>query len=343
MIVVVLGLAACSGSTASVAPSVAPSSAPAATPTAVPTTAPTPSPTPADVSAVFIKKLASPDFKAAATITGTMSVGTVSGGITGSGAFSGPDSRTDLTITAGTFTQETASVSVGTTSWSRRSPGPWLEDPAKAAGSPDTSIGAVIKSMLSVTDLGVETRGGKSLHHLRSANGNAIPPAVFGVDPAVAKDAAFTLDFYATDDGTPAIMAIGGSVDPGEQRDRGPDEHDIRHRAVRYRWRPDDRATDRCLGPLRVEGARLHDGPSGRLDGQGREVHRIPTCSEGNPFVYVGVGPYKGNTASLVAEPQEDLRQGPRRRSGVRDRDPARRPGGGPPRSTRRRTRRARP
>ena len=209
LLVISLALAACSGSTTSPAPSVAPTAAPTATPAATPT--PTPAPTPADVSAAFVRRIASPDFKAAAVISGKITVGAVSGEIAGTGAFSGPDSKTDLTITAGTFKEETLSTHVGTSSWSKRSPGPWLEDPAKAAGSTDTSIGEILKSILSLTDLGVETHAGKELHHLRSTNGNAIPPAVFGVDASVARDAAFTLDFYATDDGTPAVMAVAGT------------------------------------------------------------------------------------------------------------------------------------
>jgi len=197
-------VAACGGATASVEPSVTPA------PTPAPTTAPTPSPTPIDVSAAFVKRMVLPGFSATATLTGTLTIGPVKGDISGTAAFSGNDSSTSMSITAGTYKQDTASVHIGSSSWSRKSPGPWLDDPKQPAGSTDKSLSTILRSLVSVTDLGVETHAGKQLHHLRSTSGNEIPGAAFGLDSASAKDAKFTLDFYATDDGSPAVMAIAG-------------------------------------------------------------------------------------------------------------------------------------
>jgi hypothetical protein len=153
--------------------------------------------------------ISSPDFTARAAFAGTLTIGAVDGQIAGDGAFSGADSRLSQTITAGTFKQETESVTVNGTSWSRKSPGPWLEDPKKPASS--NSLSEILRTLVGVTDLGLETRGGKPLHHLQMAGGGAVPAAAIGIDAPTAKNGKATLDFYATEDGSPAVMAISGS------------------------------------------------------------------------------------------------------------------------------------
>ncbi len=200
-----LAIAACGAPATSIAPSQVATAAPSAT------AAPTPSPSAADVSAAFVKQLVSPTFSGTATITGDMTIGPLGGDITGSGTYNGQDSNMKLTINVGTFKQETETTKIGTSTWSRKSPGPWLEVPAKAAGARDTSLGGILRSIVTVNDVGVESRDGRQLHHLQSAEGNELAAAAFGLDESAAKDAEFTLDFYATDDGTPAIMAIDGS------------------------------------------------------------------------------------------------------------------------------------
>ncbi len=54
------------------------------------------------------------------------------------------------------------------------------------------------------------TKNGRPLHHLQPKGGGAIPSDVLGLDQA-ARNPAFTMDFYAEDDGTPAIMEISGT------------------------------------------------------------------------------------------------------------------------------------
>lgn len=184
-----------------------PSPSPTATP--APTPAPTPSPTPLDVSAAFVKAIGAPDFSARATVTGTLTVGSVEGTIAGTGAFDAGSSSLTMTVKAGTFEQGTDTINVGNQSWKRTSPGPWLEDPERT--SDEVSFGDLLRKLVSVTDLGAETRGGLRLHHLQPKGGAAVSAATLGFDVGDATDAKFTLDFYAADDGTPAIMAIAGS------------------------------------------------------------------------------------------------------------------------------------
>ncbi len=199
-------MAACGGASASAAPSVA--QAAIATPTAVPTA----SPEPVDVAAVFLKTMADPTFSSAAVITGTMSVGTIDGEISGDAALSGRDSSMDMAIDLGVLKQETSQIQVADQKWSRKSPGPWLEDPKPAAGSTGSSIGKILQSLVKVTDLGVVTKGGRSLHRLQfPGTETLLAGSLLGLDPKSTKDPTFSLDFYATDAGVPAIMSMSGS------------------------------------------------------------------------------------------------------------------------------------
>jgi hypothetical protein len=193
----------CGGGTASVAPSVA--SAPASTPTAVP------SPSPVDVGAAFLKTLSDPTFSSAADISGTMTVGPIDGEITGDAAFSAGDSSMTMAIDLDVLKQETSQIQVDDQKWSRKSPGPWLEDPKPAAGATGSSIGKILQSLVKVTDLGVVSKGGTSLHHLQVPGTDTMSGTLLGIDPTTTKDATFNLDFYATDAGVPAIMSLSGS------------------------------------------------------------------------------------------------------------------------------------
>ena len=195
----------CGSASVSVAPSVA--SAAAATPTA-PASA---SPSPVDVGAVFLKTLSDPTFSAGADIAGTMTVGAIEGEITGDAAFSGGDSSMDMTIDLGAFKQETSQVQIDDAKWSRKSPGPWLEDPKPATGSTGSSIGKTLQSLVKATDLGVVTKGGVPLHHLQVPGTETMSGSLLGIDATTTKDATFSLDFYATDAGVPAIMSLSGS------------------------------------------------------------------------------------------------------------------------------------
>ena len=201
-----LVLAACSGATASVAPSVA-SVAPE--PTATPTAAPTPSPTPIDASAAFTKAITASDFSAVVKVSGKLKIGTVDGDITGDGKINGKDSTSSQRVSAGTFTQVNSGTRIGSTSWSRKSPGPWLEDLESA--SKGSSLNDYLQRVGGIVDLGVVTYAGQQLHHLQPKGGNTISPDDIGFDVSGATDAKFTIDFYSTDDGTPVIVAVAGS------------------------------------------------------------------------------------------------------------------------------------
>lgn len=198
-------IAACGGAPGSVNPTDPPSTAPTATPTAVPT----PSPTPIDVAAAFVKIATDPAFKAVGTIDGTVTIAGVKGEISGRGLFDSADSSGSTTLAVGTFKQVTHSVTVGGDSWTRREPGPWIAE--ARTGTAGKGLDDYLRSVSSIVDLGVVTRDGRQLHHLQPKDGNRVSPEVIGFEVGDDKDAMFTVDLYATDDGTPAIMTVTGS------------------------------------------------------------------------------------------------------------------------------------
>ncbi len=188
----------------------APTATPSPTAGTTPTVIPAPTTSPADVSTVFLKAITAPDFSAAETFSGTIKVGGNSGTISGTGVMTGRDSSDTVTIKTSASSQVTSTISIGSSTWTRQDPGPWLEDPKPA--TPKKGLDDYLHGLTKVVDLGVETQNGQTLHHLQAAAGNAIPPEFIGfANGANAKDGAFTIDFYATNDGTPALVVLDGS------------------------------------------------------------------------------------------------------------------------------------
>jgi hypothetical protein len=197
-IVVLVVAGACGDPNATPAP--APTTAP--TPTAVPT----PSPSPVDVTDDFVRIITAPDFSATATVNGTVMVGPNTADVTGNAIFAGPDSSVTLSVTGGEATQAIESVAIGSKRWGRKTPGPWLAAPD--ADPSEGSMSGTLATIASVKDLGVEEQDGRPLHHLQPGGGGAVSPAILGFDVEGATDPALVMDFYATDDGTPAVMRL---------------------------------------------------------------------------------------------------------------------------------------
>ena len=295
-----LALGACSGTTASVAPSAVPSAAPTAAPTAVvtPTPAPTPSPTPTDVSAAFLKIITDPAFSGKATLTGTMTIGDIKGDLSGIYAGDADSSESTLTIKAGTFAQTQDKVGTGGKNWTRVTPGPWLEDLPK--GTPSKSFAETLRGVGAVVDLGVETHVGKQLHHLKPKAAGALTADQVGFDVGDATDAAFGMEFYATDDGTPASMILTGSWTQGTGTSAA-------KTTVEAEYVFTATGTPHTVAPPTDVWVRYTSKAHGYTmahpaDWTVKAAAFIDTYSvDGVPYVYVALGPYKGTTASLVA------------------------------------------
>lgn len=195
---VALIVAACGG-TASPSPS--------ATPTPTPTQTVAPTPTPIDVGAAFLAAVGDPGFSARVVLDGSIEMG-VSVGLAGTLLFNGADGSTTMTVTFGTTEQQTDAIVLGGKAWGRQSPGPWLEQDVPSVD--DSSMTTWLRDLGGLTDEGLETIDGRSLHHLTAGDG-PVPLEALGLDPATFIDPDVTVDFYAEPDGTPAIITMDGT------------------------------------------------------------------------------------------------------------------------------------
>jgi hypothetical protein len=192
------------GAEAAPSPAASPTVAPATSPAATPTSSPAP-----DVAGLFLKKIVSPDASGTATLGGRLSIAALEAPITGSFRFRGSDSSSLMTITFAGNNETNERTSIGGVGYTRRIPGPWLEDEANQGSS--SSLPQVLKSFASMEDAGVEQQGGRELHRLRPPEGSELPPEALGFsDPAI-RDPKLTLEFLVTADGTPAAMEISGT------------------------------------------------------------------------------------------------------------------------------------
>jgi hypothetical protein len=194
---------------ATTAPSVATPAPNVATP--VPTTSPTqpPSPTPpADVSAGFTAHVADPQFQGSGPVSGTISIATFDGTLTGAMAVKGADSAFDLAIDIpSVMSASSSSIKVDGKAYQSQNGAPWFE--VKSASTGGGLNAAIDTAASTVTDEGVVTKNGQQLHHMVPAGGGAITGAEMGFasDPAMAA-APGSLEFYARDDGSLAIMTV---------------------------------------------------------------------------------------------------------------------------------------
>jgi len=196
-----LAAAAC-GPAATTSPSASVASAP-------PSIAPSPSPSAADVSAAFIKAITNPTFKGSSDVTGTITFGTFDGDADGTFDFNGGDSHTRITLSIAGQDQTTETISLGDNKYERTDDGPWVEGEAQAADR--ESLSDILRAVIELEDMGVETRDGRELHRLQLPDGGEIPAEAMGIDASVLKDPKFTMEFFAEPDGTPAVMAVEGT------------------------------------------------------------------------------------------------------------------------------------
>ena len=289
-----VAIAACGAPATSVAPSQVATAAPSAT------AAPTPSPSAADVSAAFVRIVSAEEFSGKASMTGTVKSGTVEGEVTGTFVGDADDSSSTTTITVATFTQVTDKVSVDDKRWTRTSPGPWLEDPAKPAGASNKSLADTLRGLGAVVDLGVKSQGGQQLHHLQPTGGNKLTAEEVGFDVNGATDGQFTLDFYADEDGTPVIMEITGSWT--QERGGASIPTSV---AIEYAFSdvgepqvisaPDD-VWVRYTSDL---GYTMAHPPDWTVDSKKNQDAYL---LNDQGYVYVAVTPYKGSTAKFATE-----------------------------------------
>ena len=136
-----------------------------------------------------------------------MTVGTATYAFTGTSQIDGQDNHQTITIAIPGATERTETLTLDGVKYENRG-GLWFEKSDAEQGSgPGSDFSSILKSILDVTDVGVVTKDGRSLHHLKPKNDTPIPISAIGMaDPG--GDGTVTFDFYARDDGTPVVMAM---------------------------------------------------------------------------------------------------------------------------------------
>ena len=147
--------------------------------------------------------------RANASVEGEMTIGSATYPFEGESTIDGPDNHLTVTVAIPGAPERTETMTLDGIKYVNRD-GLWFED-AKAEGSgPGSDFSSVLKSVLDVTDAGVVTKGGESLHHLRPRQDAPIPISAIGMaDPG--GDGTATFDFYARSDGTLAVLAMNAT------------------------------------------------------------------------------------------------------------------------------------
>jgi hypothetical protein len=158
-----------------------------------------------DVAALFTRAVRDP-FRANASVKGEMTIGSVTYPFEGEATIDGRDNHQTIIVSIPGAPERTETMTVGGIRYANRG-GLWFEDPKAEASGPGTDFSSVPKSLLDVIDAGVVTKGGQSLHHLKSRQDAPIPVSAIGMaDPG--GDGTATFDFYVRSDGTLAVLAM---------------------------------------------------------------------------------------------------------------------------------------
>ena len=158
-----------------------------------------------DVAAAF-RKVMQARFTAKVKIEGQMTVGSTTYGCTGSGEIDGPDSHQVLTVAGAGVSDRSETLTVAGAKYVKRGE-LWFDETEASQAAGRGSFGSALRSALDVVDAGVETRNGRSLHHLTQRTKTPIPVTAIGIDDPEG-DGTLTIDFYVDEDGTPVIMAM---------------------------------------------------------------------------------------------------------------------------------------
>jgi hypothetical protein len=161
-----------------------------------------------DVAALFTKAMRVP-LTANASVEGEMTIGSATYPFEGESTIDGPDNHQTVTVSIPGAPERTETMTLDGIKYVNRG-GLWFEDPKALGSGSGSDLSSVLKSVLDVTDAGVVTKGGESLHHLKPRQDAPIPISAIGMaDPG--GDGTATFDFYARSDGTLAALAMNAT------------------------------------------------------------------------------------------------------------------------------------
>jgi hypothetical protein len=162
---------------------------------------------PVDAATAFVARLTAFAFAARSTIAGELDVGSARYAVSGTLDVAGGDQHSLLSIKA-PGRQPVETIYQSGVLYNRTASGPWHTRPPTLHDSDLTSF---FRSMKAVTDAGVETKEGRTLHHLTLPEGVTLAPSVFGVSDPSMSGVAGAVEFWAGDDGAPAFMSVHDS------------------------------------------------------------------------------------------------------------------------------------
>ena len=157
-----------------------------------------------------------------------------------------------------------------TQKWSKKAPGPWLEDPKPATARRGPSIGKILQSLVKVDRPRRRDEGRRAAPspHRSPGTDDHVRGARSASTRRRRRTPKFTLDFYATDAGVPAIMSMSGAWTQVSGAHRAcPATMDVRHRVQRRRHAADDQRRRPMCGsstPRRRWAIRWRIRPTGR-------------------------------------------------------------------------------
>jgi hypothetical protein len=153
-----------------------------------------------DVGAALVTKLTSISLFAKTTIGGELDSGPARYAVLGSYDVAGVAHHTVFTVQSpGGLADE--SIYADGTMYHRTGTGPWYVKPPTLSVS---DVSAFLRTVKTLQETGVESKNGQQLHHLTASL--SLPPAALGLtDPSITGTAG-SIEFWADDAGTPAVM-----------------------------------------------------------------------------------------------------------------------------------------
>jgi len=182
---------------------------PASTSSTSPTGTPRPTPA-ADVAKLFVNRIAKDGLRGRGPISGIVTLGSLEVPVSGEIQLDGKDSVLTFTMDVpGGRHQTTSRVTAGGKTYESVDDGPWFEKKAvKGAAKPDTISSALGVAIMDVRDRGMVTKHGQPLHHL-TPTGVTLTSADLGIPGPGASSTPATIEFFARDDGSLAVLSMG--------------------------------------------------------------------------------------------------------------------------------------
>jgi hypothetical protein len=161
----------------------------------------------------FKARITSSDFQAQGPVVGSITVTTIfgprSGPVTGTFKVKGGDSAYSISSKILGIAGSIDNIVVGDLAYSRTNGGNWTKAPASGK-----TLQSLVDGGIVLMDEGLEAKFGKQLHHLTVANMAGVDLSAFGIAAGPGQEnLTASLSFWAEEDGTPAGLSIGASLD----------------------------------------------------------------------------------------------------------------------------------